>query len=175
MLLVMSTQGVFDSAAAMPALNPLPDSTSLRPALQDTAYKTLWLSTWNRIDQFLPNFLSELFPNERFPPSSSQILMGVASGGGGVASVKGEEVKQEVMEGGSGHKGEEGAGEGAASPAIVMVPAKGEGLSQSPGESPTHSLSASPLGGGSPGQLCHACHIPSTCHPHACDIPPTCM
>ena len=163
MLLVMSTQGVFDNTAT-PTLYPLPDA-SQRPTQQDTANKTLWLSTWNRIDRFLPNFLSELFPNERFPPSSSQILMGTSSSGGGVASSEGpqgqevkEEVKQEVVVEGSGHRGEEKEKEEgrvsstSVSPAI-MVPAEGEGSSRSPGESPTHSLSASPLGGSSPGQL----------------------
>ncbi len=62
MLLVMTTQGVFDSFALGGATESFPRASH---------HKTLWTGTWNRIDRFLPGFLSELFPNEK-PRSSGR-------------------------------------------------------------------------------------------------------
>ena len=52
MLLVMSTQGIFDNL-----MNPKSQSDVDSPKQQ------LWGITWRRIDTFLPNFIQELFPN----------------------------------------------------------------------------------------------------------------
>lgn len=58
MLLVMSTQGIFDNF-----MNPSSQSEVDHPKQQ------LWAVTWRRIETFLPNFIQELFPN--FVPSAS--------------------------------------------------------------------------------------------------------
>ena len=65
MLLVMSTQGIFDSAT----INSSQSDSSIRLSSKDASRQLLWQQTWNRIQKFLPNFLHELFPNVT-PPIS---------------------------------------------------------------------------------------------------------
>ena len=60
MLLVMSTQGIFDTFR-----NPSSQSEADSPKQQ------LWEMTWRRIETFLPNFIQELFPSFT-PPTSSK-------------------------------------------------------------------------------------------------------
>lgn len=59
MLLVMTTQGVFDNFTL--------GASRIADTSRSTSHGKLWSDTWNRIDQFLPNFLSELFPSEKAP------------------------------------------------------------------------------------------------------------
>lgn len=59
MLLVMSTQGIFDNFMS-------PGSQSE----VDTPKQLLWGMTWQRIEAFLPNFIQELFPNF-IPPAAT--------------------------------------------------------------------------------------------------------
>ena len=54
MLLVMATQGVFDLAAI---------NTGQSDCSSGSHAQELWELTWNRIEEFLPNFLKALFPN----------------------------------------------------------------------------------------------------------------
>ena len=111
----MTTQGIFQLALSSPR--------SSEPGGSGGADQ-LWVTTWNRIEQFLPNFLSELFPNEK-PPSS---------GGSGTPEVGGADVvavQQELSS--SEEKGH-------------------EELSGSPsGPSPCHTPQSSPDPSGSPG------------------------
>jgi len=151
MLLVMTTQGVFGT--------PFPSHASLRPAPSrsdsagpdlDLEKKQLWEDTWKRIDQFLPNFLSELFPSEMpqprplvataVPPKAEE------AEGGGAPSPEQEEMQ------GKGSEGVEGApSEGSKPPSPVMMERVG---SQSPGESPSPAHHSSPPASTSPGTSC---------------------
>ena len=64
----MSTQGIFENTTLLTNQS----DPSLRMG-KDIDPKKLWLVTWNRIDKFLPNFLTELFPQK------SPQLLGIAS------------------------------------------------------------------------------------------------
>ena len=83
MLLVMSTQGVFDNYTLQSDSRDILHSktSSLSP-------RTLWMDTWERIDKFLPHFFALLFPNETQPYSldddtpSSVVGAGDGSDGG---------------------------------------------------------------------------------------------
>ena len=63
MLLVMSTQGIFDDVT----MNNSQSDSGIHLS-KDINSHHLWQQTWNRIEQFLPNFLQDLFPNVS-PPS----------------------------------------------------------------------------------------------------------
>ncbi len=78
----MSTQGIFDSSAINQS-NCSTNGTSSKA-------RKLWWDTWNRIDQFLPRFLQDLFPNETPPilDSGSEVLL--------PQSVQDEEVKSDT-------------------------------------------------------------------------------
>ena len=66
MLLVMSTQGIFDNL-----MTPSSQSEVESPKQQ------LWGMTWKKIETFLPNFIQELFPNFT-PPTLSKATPTVA-------------------------------------------------------------------------------------------------
>ena len=155
MLLVMTTQGVFDnfplggksvggprgggSAAAAAAA-----ADSAAPSSR--AAGKLWAETWNRIDQFLPNFLAELFPNERPPSSaSSSILGGRGSQDVGVVDPARPVVRDSNL--GEGAKEEEE--EESSLPVSVAVGVASKPLSSSPVMPERETLSGSPPGGSS--------------------------
>ena len=66
MLLVMSTQGIFDNL-----MTPSSQSEVESPK------QLLWGMTWRKIETFLPNFIQELFPNFT-PPTLSKATPTVA-------------------------------------------------------------------------------------------------
>ena len=74
MLLVMTTQGVFYNFPLGGKTGPPRGggSAAADSAPSSCAAGKLWMETWNRIDRFLPDFLSELFPNERPPSLANQ-------------------------------------------------------------------------------------------------------
>ncbi len=53
MLLVMSTQGIFDTSQS---------ESSPRLSSKDASLQLLWVQTQQRIEKFLPNLLRDLFP-----------------------------------------------------------------------------------------------------------------
>lgn len=61
MLLVMSTQGIFDT------INGSQSDPSIRLSPKDTNSQLLWQQTQDRIDKFLPNLLQDLFPGLTTP------------------------------------------------------------------------------------------------------------
>ena len=65
----MSTQGIFDSSA----INQSDCSGDGSPSKA----RKLWWDTWARIDQFLPRFLQDLFPNETPPTISNSVVKAV--------------------------------------------------------------------------------------------------
>ena len=126
----MSTQGVFDQPSHHTIL-PRQDHTP-----HATPSRKLWADTWDRIDQFLPNFLSELFPEEKTQSSED------------LAPSKSTEPSTTQ---------EQEVGVAPVSPS----PHEGVSLSQSPspeppggsvGGSPGHSRQPSPPVGSSPGK-----------------------
>lgn len=56
----------------------------LAPPDQNPEQKELWTETWTRLDRFLPNFFTELFPKEaKEPPLARKLVadeQGLASG-----------------------------------------------------------------------------------------------
>jgi len=87
MLLVMSTQGIFDSSA----INQSDCSGNGSPSKA----RKLWWDTWARIDQFLPRFLQDLFPNEA-PPIIGDSVGKTVQSQEGVADVSTENVTSSV-------------------------------------------------------------------------------
>lgn len=149
MLLVMSTQGVFDD----PSLNHITRQQPTDPCTSphDTDKRKLWSDTWNRIDQFLPSFLTELFPSEKpqprplrgTPPSK------VDDGDEGVS----EQEVLRIVKGDCAPSEEFGGPE--SSSAVDMVETQREESRspvESPGCSPSPSSHSSPPAGSSPGQ-----------------------
>ena len=61
MLLVMSTQGIFDNFMTQGSQSSEVESPK----------QQLWGMTWRRIETFLPNFIQELFPSFT-PPTASK-------------------------------------------------------------------------------------------------------
>ena len=49
------------------ALNVTQSDPSVHLSKRDISPRKFWIITWNRIEEFLPNFLSELFPHEKSP------------------------------------------------------------------------------------------------------------
>ena len=126
----MTTQGVFDSFTLTASRANTSRSTS--------HHRKLWSDTWNRIDLFLPNFLSELFPNEKVPSGTDTPEEGVVDVL--IPEKEGPCVKE-------GHTPSEVGGR-SSSPVLVG--------SQSPGGSSGHTPQSSPPRG-SPGMF-HIMH-----------------
>ncbi len=124
----MSTQGVFDNAA-LNNMNQSDPSFLLGKGIDP---QKLWSVTWNRIEEFLPNFLSELFP-DKSPMNGKNGTLSKAE-----KNVSGPDTSnKDISERDEGNKNKS-----------VSPPSTEVGVANSTsttGESPEHSLQSSPL------------------------------
>ncbi len=65
MLLVMSTQGIFDT------VNSGQSDSSIRLSAKDAISQLLWQQTQERVEKFLPNLLRNLFPGLAKPKEAA--------------------------------------------------------------------------------------------------------